>query len=260
MRPAGHFAEATPVPFSYLIIWEENIFTHKKSKSGHTWPGHAALNIGEVFDPPVGITNVAPNNNYVSWWPDEGVSFGPGAVFGGGKTKASPHTTLMEDIECEGYLPDYVIKLHVYNPDMLNYMQAEWNAIRMKNNASYHSLRKNCSTIVARVLLAGNFGNGGSYMMDGSRADKKWSESSHWVWSPSSFRGSVLQSKGGGTDLSTKAHLMYSWKQFCKEIEEKSPGPASPGFRIPHDSKGRPITQPRDKAYSAWGDIEAKYG
>jgi hypothetical protein len=125
-----------------VLIWENNIID-----TGHTWIGHAAMKIGGNWTGP----NV-DDDDYVSWWPD-----GPS-----GKKEeadADPNKHLVTDILSEGYLPDHIIEINT-TPNQELVMKAAWIAIRDKPNAHYKMLRKNCSTIVARVLRAGGYSAG----------------------------------------------------------------------------------------------------
>ena len=170
---------------SFVIIWEQNMYSNKKKNIAHEWPGHAAINIGEAFEKP----RVALNGNYASWLPSANIgSFGVKGFFKRNK-EASWNFSIAEDIVYETYLPDHVIKLDT-DAAKENAMQAEWNAIRNKKNASYAAFRKNCSTIVSRILHAGGF------------YSRKWAENNNWVWAPSDIR--QLATSAGGTFMKWK--------------------------------------------------------
>jgi hypothetical protein len=182
---------------SYVIVWEQNMYGQKKT-AGHTWPGHSSINIGDDFDPPfsapatgdVGAAHAAYvgtlHNNYVSYWPFvAGATFGVADVFGkrpAGDVKRS----IADDIKAEGFLPDWVIKLASSNAKEQD-MLAEWNAVRTKVGKSYGAFKKNCSTIVSRVLHAGGF------------YAKKWAIDCNWVWAPGDIRRLALEV--GGTRM-----------------------------------------------------------
>src|SRR5436190_22968930 len=111
---------------SYVIIWENNTFGHQKVK-GRTWPGHAAMNIGDYFDKGEVDDYL---NAYVSWFPSEGASFGIGDILKAAFTnqKGSHNLSLLEDVDCEGYLPDHVIRLDSTMEQQYQ-MQAEWRSV-----------------------------------------------------------------------------------------------------------------------------------
>src|SRR5688572_5390805 len=102
---------------STVFVWADNMLT-----TGHSWPGHAAVNIGGFTPPAAGIAN------YVSWWPGGGDD--PGDQ---GKKKprelADPEPNIVEDICLETYLPDYIIRLNE-TWGQRNAMQAKWNEVR----------------------------------------------------------------------------------------------------------------------------------
>jgi hypothetical protein len=186
---------------SYLIVWENNTAGHRKV-SGYTWPGHVALNIGNYFECDASVKGA--DEKYVSWWPG-----GDGAVFGVGdlvksvftKSKKGSHSLcFFSDIESEGYLPDHVIELRT-TTNQETAMTAEWKTVFMKRSgASYANLRKNCSTIVARVLHAAGF------------HAQKWAVDSNWVWTPADVR--KLAEKVGGVRL--------RWNDFADRVIQLS--------------------------------------
>jgi hypothetical protein len=177
---------------SYVIIWENNTFGHQKV-SGHTWPGHAAMNIGDSFD----NGEVDPIlNNYASWWPGEGADFSIGGIIKSLFTKSQKgdfNFSIIDDIESETYLPDHVIKLDT-SRDQQMLMKSEWRSVfRKPGGASYKNLRKNCSTIVSRVLHAGGF------------LAQKWAVDNNWAWTPADVR--ALADASGGTHMTWVAFL-----------------------------------------------------
>jgi hypothetical protein len=180
---------------SYVIVWENNTFGHRKVE-GRTWPGHAAMNIGGIFDK--GAVSVAMNS-YVSWWPSDGASFGVKdlmkSVFTSQKGDHNP--TIIDDIGSEGYLPDHVIFMNSSDDSEAN-MKAEWRTVFNKpGGASYKNLRKNCSTIVSRVLHAGGF------------HAKKWAVDCNFVWTPADVR-KLAEGAGGGR---------MTWAQFLDVLQ-----------------------------------------
>jgi hypothetical protein len=181
---------------SYVIVWEQNIYGQKKA-GAHTWPGHSSMNIGDMFDPPFspppGDAAAAHatylgslSNTYVSYWPQtQGATFGVADVFGK-RDQGRVVRSIADDIKCEGYLPDWVIKLDSSQAQEQN-MEAEWSGIRTKPNKTYGAFKKNCSTIVSRVLHAAGYNA------------KKWAVDCNWVWAPGDIRRLALAV--GGTPM-----------------------------------------------------------
>jgi len=120
--------------------------------------GHASVFIQK----PSGEFADESDRCYASLFPGEDVRTGrPGARkehLGLGRKLSASFTTFKEDCASEsgepgGFrLPDHMIPLG--NLDQPK-MQAAWNAIRDKPDAHYRLLRKNCSTVAARVIRAG---------------------------------------------------------------------------------------------------------
>jgi hypothetical protein len=201
---------------SYVIIWENNTLGHQKVP-GRIWPGHAAMNIGEEFD--------KDNNNYVSWWPDGTANFNALHALFSKAQGGHRHSTFTRDVRSEKYLPDHVIRLNS-GTGRENRMRAEWQAVYMKDGgSSYKNLRKNCSTIVARVLHAGGY------------HARKWAVDSNWVWTPSDV---AKLARGAGGD-----HL--SWTEF-KEVLQAS---GVDGDNI--QSHGEKIKKARSGVYCSTG-------
>lgn len=218
----------------YVIIWENNMGGNKKLK-GHTWPGHAAINLGDHFDEQrdgkYGVTGPtdAPGAlfNYVSWFPSEGSDFGFLDIFKF-KQLGSPNSSFIDDIQCEGYYPDHVIKL-ACSDNALNQMIAEWRLIRLKpSGASYKAFRKNCSTIVSRVLHAGGF------------YAQKWAIDKNAIWTPANVLKLALAVGG----------VQMDWEEFLTLLQS-SPG-ASPADWVLR-SRGRVIDCARDRAFCSTG-------
>jgi hypothetical protein len=172
---------------SYVIVWENNTFGHQKVKE-HTWPGHSSMNIGNAFDKETG----SPSSNYVSWWP-----VGHAAQFDllgalSGAQKGTRSSSFIRDVIFEGYLPDHVIKMAT-TAEQEEKMRAAWCSIfNKRGGASYKEFRKNCSTIVARILHA-----------RGVHA-KKWAVDCNWVWTPADVAG--LAKGAGGASM--------KWRDF----------------------------------------------
>jgi hypothetical protein len=155
-------------------------------------------------------------NAYVSWWPSVNIgSFGIKGLLKRNK-KGRRNLTLAHDILDEGYLMDHVIKLDT-DAGVEARMQAEWNAIRTKKKASYGAFRKNCSTIVSRVLHAG-----------GLHAFK-WAEDNNWVWAPSDVRRLAL--RAGGT--------LMKWRDFRDKVLSSSGLSSGEWNYINHARSGR---------------------
>ena len=170
---------------SYVIVWENNTFGHMKVK-GHTWPGHASLNIGEEFESL--NFGFGMGETYVSWWPSDDADDGKakGSDKGGLKGLSGPGERNMyfgKDIRLEGYLPDHVICLES-DTDREARMVAAYKEIYQKRGASYKYLRKNCSTIVSRVLHAGGY------------YAKKWAMNCNFVWTPADIRKLAIGAGG----------------------------------------------------------------
>jgi hypothetical protein len=147
------------VPTARVFIWYPD--------GGHI--GHAAMYIGNYevgknfelsLDPEsphhvlpsalerrVGFQGVHYNDNYVSWWPDDG-----GAGVTSPKAGADPMLGLYKDVEAEHSEPHVVYD--IYGLDV-SAMRTAWRAARDKQGAHYQLYRKNCSDLVLRILVAG---------------------------------------------------------------------------------------------------------
>lgn len=127
--------------------------------------GHAAV----FIQPAAGVTRSQDITSYASWFPGDDTKTGEsGAGMGHlapGKMLSSEKSSFFEDCESEASdqgrqdgatnkfrLPEHIITLRNLNMPL---MQAEWNSIRNKPNSHYRLMRKNCSTIAARVIRAG---------------------------------------------------------------------------------------------------------
>ncbi|VTR96205.1 Uncharacterized protein OS=Acidiphilium multivorum (strain DSM 11245 / JCM 8867 / AIU301) GN=ACMV_24800 PE=4 SV=1 [Gemmata massiliana] len=181
---------------SYVFVWEQNMYLQKEV-SGREWPGHSSMNIGDTFDAAF-VNNPNSNvsqmdqftaytggltKNYVSYWPNTAAAtFGVADVFGTRKQSRCKRS-VVEDLQAEGYLPDWVIKLNT-NTNQETRMMSEWASIRDKPKSTYGAFKKNCSTIVSRVMHAG-----GLYA-------KKWAVNCNWVWAPGDVRQLALKVGG----------------------------------------------------------------
>lgn len=127
--------------------------------------GHAAV----FIKPAAGITRSQDTTSYASWFPGDDTKTGESGAGPGhlapGKMLSSEKCSFFEDCESEASaqsndvtrfrLPEHMIALPNLNMPL---MQAEWNAIRNKPGSHYRLMRKNCSTIAARVIRAGMSG------------------------------------------------------------------------------------------------------
>jgi hypothetical protein len=144
-RPAGTY-QAFPRPnITTVFVWEP---------VGGV--GHASIAIGDQ-----GRFNhgnwYEQTEGYASWFP--GTSTANPAESGADARGILPSRMYMKesctfanDCDSEGGIPENVIELSRLN---VQHMMQLWTEIRDKPNAHYRLLRKNCSTIVARILRAG---------------------------------------------------------------------------------------------------------
>ncbi|WP_427024287.1 hypothetical protein ACP4J4_17570 [Aureimonas ureilytica] len=116
-----------------VLIWNNNEVT-----TGHSYPGHASLQIG---------VNWATADDYVSWVPAEGSP-------SDGNHRKGRANSILYDLSLEGCAPDHIL----FMPGGLNEnaMRAEWYKTKGKEGAHYRFYRKNCSNIASRVLKAGS--------------------------------------------------------------------------------------------------------
>ncbi len=208
---------------SYVIVWENNTFGHSKV-SGKTWPGHAAINISKEFW--LG-DDAAGAKNYVSYWPGgDGANFGVLGVLVSKKTKSQRNWSFADDMECEGYLPDHVIEMTT-DAGKEKEMMAAWLSIHMKKGGgSYRNLRKNCSTIVSRILHAGGF------------YAHKWAVDNNFAWSPADVKDLAL--KAGGRAMTWDEFLTVLRGSFIKPEDLK-------------DGNGIQVTMARSGKYCTTG-------
>lgn len=128
-----------------VFIWNNN-FSGLLSPNQHSQMGHSALNMNDKWGQ-IGYSN---RNRYVSWWPTND-SFST--------CVASTEKSFLDDLVTEKYVPDHIIRIEDAKLKTGN-MQAEWIRIQAKPDAHYRTMRKNCSTIVARVLRSGTSAGG----------------------------------------------------------------------------------------------------
>jgi hypothetical protein len=118
--------------------------------------GHAAIAIGDQarftkghwYDQTVGYASWFPGQHLDD--PDESGADASGLLPGVMYMKQS--CTFEDDCNSEGGLPEHAIPVRGLR---VSSMMTRWTEIRDKPNAHYRLLRKNCSTIVARILRAG---------------------------------------------------------------------------------------------------------
>ncbi|MCG8470726.1 MAG: hypothetical protein MI742_02595 [Desulfobacterales bacterium] len=142
-----------------VFIWNN----HKMSIGGHTWFGHASMNITDIWAKAYGDKNM---DNYISWVPeDEKLSHS-------GHQQGFAQANIFTDLVYEGYAPDHIIRLPA-TPMQVEKMLAQWHKAKEKNarykevnvkykglvrsmehnyGPSYRYFAKNCSTMVIRVL------------------------------------------------------------------------------------------------------------
>jgi len=181
-----------------VFIWNNN-----KIGGGHDVTGHAAMNITDIW-----VDSASDNGkNYVSWWPSDNKK----EVFGHGKGVkfGVEAANFLEDIKDEeGYAPDHVIRIDNKSLDT-QAMLSKWSEIRNKEKAHYRFYRKNCSTIVARVLR------------DGTKSGSGWYRHST-LWTPLKAKRFALDI--GGQEL--------DWLSFVEEISPYVAGPEAACLRM----------------------------
>jgi hypothetical protein len=183
-----------------ILIWNNN---NHSLGGGHDVTGHSAMNITDNW-----VEGASDNGrNYVSWWPGEQkkelLGHSKGRKFG---VEAS---NFLEDIKDEGgYAPDHIIRVDNKSIDT-NAMLAKWSEIRNKENAHYRYLRKNCSTIVARVMRTGTKSGSGWYRHS-------------TIWTPLKVKRFALDI--GGKEL--------DWLSFTEEISTFVSGPEAACLRM----------------------------
>lgn len=131
-----------------VFVWEP----------GSQGVGHASIAIGKqgLFLPPE-VQWFEQTLAYASWFPGQSVQ--DPNQYGADITGLLPGVMYMKsscnfesDCHSEEGFPDHTIPLPSLNVGL---MMSKWQEIRDKENAHYRLARKNCSTIVARILRAG---------------------------------------------------------------------------------------------------------
>jgi hypothetical protein len=193
-----------------VFVWENHFIA--RHTGDHTWTGHSSMSIDDIFADNRALTNdgevddsstalAQGNSRFVSVWPGSTQLSGPKA------NSAGPHPfmrdcwkpcidymatckpSIFADVALEGYAPDHVIRITGLS---VSKMKAKWQSIRLKANAHYKFLRKNCSTIVARVLSA---------------ATPWYKTPTHVIWSPTDIR-----------DFGMKLGTTMLWSDFIDEL------------------------------------------
>ncbi|HVJ53273.1 MAG TPA: hypothetical protein VM689_12470 [Aliidongia sp.] len=130
-----------------VYIWYPTIRDDAGGKLENLNIGHAAMHLGNDYDP-------KNSEFYVSWWPGGGFSFTSPQIVA---EKAQPRHRRRFESDCiaEGAPPHVVYTLEC-EPYQNIAMNEAWKQIMYgKSKPSYHVYRKNCSSVVARVLKAG---------------------------------------------------------------------------------------------------------
>lgn len=168
---------------SYVIIWENNLISKDRCAT-HTWPGHAALNISDEWEP----KGKGVYENYVSFWPKIGAGFSDKRENVLGSQAGSTNPGIVADIHSETYLPDHVFHLPD-TPAQVLAMKGAWAALK-EGLPDYQNLRANCSTVVAKILRKGGFSAGA---LSGLYYDHSM------IWTPIKVRKMVLKAGGKTT-------------------------------------------------------------
>ncbi len=176
------------------------------------------------------------SNQYVSWWPTEEANFTVGtalkSIF---EKRKVGKTTINFKTDCvsEGYLPDHIIQLDT-STDQEDNMSAAWKAVYLKPKhgvvvgSTFSNLRKNCSTIVSRVIHAANL-----YSL-------KWSENHHSFWTPAKIYKLALSVRG----------TLMTWDEF-NDIQTATSGSDLAEGIV--GNKGKLINKARSGAYCTLG-------
>jgi hypothetical protein len=194
-----------------VFVWENHFIA--RHTGDHTWTGHSSMSIDDIFADSRHLTDdgqvddastslTQGNDRFVSVWPGGTQLTGPKA------NSAGPHPfmrdcwkpcvnymavckpSIFADVALEGYAPDHVVRVTGLN---VGKMKAKWKSIRLKQDAHYKFLRKNCSTIVARVLSA---------------ATPWYKTPQQTVWTPTDIR-----------DFARKLGTTMLWSDFIDELE-----------------------------------------
>ena len=189
-----------------VLVWENNMVPNvvrgllatasDNFERNHSYPGHAALSVDDVWN-----GGTTPSESYVTWVPEESLTQATGtakAVTDARTRHATSYAvrSLCGDLALEHYLPDHVVRVTGLSATK---MQAEWAQIKAKGSAHWRQYRKNCSTIVGRVLRAGGAGGAAAHNL---------------VWTPKKVLALAL--KCGGTAM--------TWDQLMAEVEAQGGG------------------------------------
>jgi hypothetical protein len=170
-----------------VLIWNNHM-----RPVGNSYCGHAAMIIDSNWK--------AMASSYVSWWPESEKD-----------NSSSPNLSVFADLSEENYAPDHILRISVFNN---NAAISKWAEIRNKPKSTYRFLRKNCSTIVSRVLLAGNtkplgFGVSNNLIWTPIRvkrlADAMGAERKEWSWLIDQFVSAGVLPEGMRAHLSKLA-------------------------------------------------------
>ena len=170
---------------SLVYIWENNLLPGGRTKltGGHTWVGHASMNIGDALDP-LPTEQAAVANMHVSWVPGGDSDVKEKRLKGYALQSSGTNIShIVYDVGYETYWPDHVIQLPDGKADLLK-AQAAWKDIRTQPGAAYKMLNFSCSTVVAKVLKAGGFSAG-----------SVWADN-NLVWTPIKVRDFALDAGG----------------------------------------------------------------
>ena len=217
------------MPNSYVFVWENNMYGNKRV-NGHTWPGHSSMNIGEEFDGPRDEYLLGGNKCFVSWFPSEGSNFGLKTLFAK-KQRGTALPSFVNDVNAEEYYPDHVIRLACSDESIRNMQAAWWQILLKPSGASYKAFRKNCSTIVSRVLHAGGF------------YAHKWALDNNLVWAPVDI--TKLAMAAGGVQM--------QWDDFLDNVLVGPSDDADPRNYNLETERGREINCARDAVFCSTG-------
>lgn len=161
-----------------VFVWNNNFISAKLQPSDparqHSYVGHSSMQIRPEFNLGLAIIPAAhplyniDNGHFKTWYKEDPnfVSWMPGFQEGGHRMKRSTQyhrsgnmvPNFFFDLVVEGYAPDHIINIRATQAQ-IDRMVAMRRTIESKysadnRNPSYRMYRKNCSTIVARVLGA----------------------------------------------------------------------------------------------------------
>jgi hypothetical protein len=172
---------------SYVLIWENNMLPggRRGQTGGHSWVGHASMNIGDTFNPQsLGFDDTW--TNYVSWIPYTSDDVKEKRVLGyAAKSAGGSNGNFLQDLYYETYWPDHVI--HIPDTGDLLAAEAKWKEVWAAKRASYKMATENCSDIVAKVMKAAGFSGSGA---------GGWWKQHNLVWTPNKVRKFALAAGG----------------------------------------------------------------